>query len=106
MADRAELQKEIAVLKSDMGEIREHLATLVQTMKEVAKAEGGEAKARIEAETQSLAERLKTAVEEARGQGRRAYATLEQHIEERPIVSLAAAFGIGLLLGKLLDWRR
>jgi ElaB/YqjD/DUF883 family membrane-anchored ribosome-binding protein len=36
-----------------------------------------------------------------------AFATTVQHeIEERPLTSMAVAFGAGFLLGKLLDRRR
>ncbi|MBM4320152.1 MAG: DUF3410 domain-containing protein, partial [Deltaproteobacteria bacterium] len=105
MADREELQREMAVLKSELGELREHLLVLTQTMKGMIRAESGEAKEQIEAEAKNLLERFKQALEEVRGRGRRAYTAVEHQIEERPFVALAAAFGIGLLLGKLLDWR-
>ena len=43
------------------------------------------------------------ATNEASRRGREGAAALEQQIEERPVISLLVAFGVGLVIGKLIN---
>jgi ElaB/YqjD/DUF883 family membrane-anchored ribosome-binding protein len=43
------------------------------------------------------------ATNEASRRGRKGVATLEQQIEERPFISVLVAFGIGVVIGKLIN---
>ena len=48
------------------------------------------------------ADALKNAASETEEQAKAAIQSVEGHISERPFVSVLVAFGVGLLLGKLL----
>jgi ElaB/YqjD/DUF883 family membrane-anchored ribosome-binding protein len=43
------------------------------------------------------------ATDEASRRGREGVAAVEQQIEERPFISVLLAFGIGLVIGKLIN---
>jgi ElaB/YqjD/DUF883 family membrane-anchored ribosome-binding protein len=43
------------------------------------------------------------ATKEASRRGREGVAAVEQQIEERPFISVLVAFGIGLVIGKLIN---
>ena len=43
------------------------------------------------------------ATNEASRRGREGVAAVKQQIEERPVISLLVAFGIGLVIGKLIN---
>jgi ElaB/YqjD/DUF883 family membrane-anchored ribosome-binding protein len=43
------------------------------------------------------------ATKETSRRGREGVAALEQQIEERPFISLLVAFGIGVVIGKLIN---
>ena len=52
-----------------------------------------------------IIEDLKNELGRVRGMGRETFESVEQQIQEKPLMSLLIAFILGLLLGKLLDRR-
>lgn len=84
-SDVEELKAEFSELKSDMAKLAESLKNLYGDS-----ADQGR-------------ERVKAAAERSRAQVREAAGAFESEIGERPLTSVAAAFGIGFILGKLLD---
>lgn len=83
--DVESLKAEIAALKSD-----------VSRLTETAKKTAGDTAARGR-------ERARQAAEHSRDQAKETVGMVESEISERPITSIAAAFGIGFIIGKLLD---
>ncbi len=83
---------DIARLRSDLEQIRRDLAAIGGTVKELSAVKGQEARARAEA-LRERALRRASAAEERLG----------QEINERPLASVLTAFGIGFVIGKLLD---
>mgnify|MGYP000075067739 FL=1 len=87
-----DLQTELDALKEELGTIRADLAELKGPMKNIAIAL-----------KENLAEALGTGLEKAKTTGKKAVEAVETTVEDKPLQSLLVAFGVGLLLGKLLD---
>jgi ElaB/YqjD/DUF883 family membrane-anchored ribosome-binding protein len=97
------LDKEFDALRADMEALRKDLAALLGAVGDAAsdelKSRGGRARAAATRARAALGE----AAEEAERRGTESLASLEQRIEERPLASVLIAFGVGLLVGKLLE---
>jgi len=87
-----DLSRDIDALKADLEALRADVAAIARSIKELGAAKGHEALARAE----ELGERARATLSAAEE-------LLGREIEERPIASLITAFGIGFLIGKLLD---
>ncbi len=83
--DIDELKAEVSSLKSDISDIADTLRKLSGDV------------------VTDGRERLRQAGRQSREKARETWSAVEHEIEERPLTSLAAAFGIGFVLGKLLD---
>lgn len=80
-----ELKEEFAALKSELSEIG-------KTVSKLGRAASEEGRDRVQA-----------AAEHSREQVRQTWGAFEKEVEQRPMTSIAAALGIGFILGKLLD---
>ena len=65
----------------------------------------GTAASRAESEIQALQKRISRIADDLQSGGRESLRAVEERIEERPLVSLAIAFAVGLVLGRLFDRR-
>lgn len=84
--------RDVDKLKNDLEEVRKDVAAIARTLKDLGLAKRGEAFKRAE----ELGERART---RAAGAEER----FSHEIEERPFTSVLTAFGIGFIIGKLLD---
>lgn len=89
-----EINEDLENLKRDIQQLRSDVASMAKSLKSLTAATGEEAYQRAEALGQA-ARRRAAAMEEQLG----------QEINERPLTSVLAAFGIGFLIGKILDGR-
>ena len=108
-------EKEMDALKMDIANLREDIATLAASVRKIAegRAREGVSDAEQEASTgerPTAGERWSTGwsdfqrrLEEARTRGEKVIGDLAVEIERHPLGSIAAAFGIGFLIPKLLD---
>lgn len=87
---------EVQAIKDDIAGLRKDLQALVKTVADDQKTHGKEALDKARAEVNRLAG-------QARAKGSEGISAIETHIEERPFTSVLMAFGIGLVLGKILD---
>lgn len=87
--------KDTEALRMEMNQVRDDLAAVVQTLKEMGSERGAEA-----------FERLRSSADRARSEGERMAQSVSRELEQRPFSSVVAAFGIGLLLGFLFGNRR
>lgn len=83
--DVEDLKAEFANLRSDVSELTETVRHMSSE-----KAERGR-------------ERLRQTAARSRAQARETVETVETGISERPLTSIATAFGAGFVIGKLLD---
>jgi ElaB/YqjD/DUF883 family membrane-anchored ribosome-binding protein len=90
----ANVDDEVAKLRKDMDQLRSDISTLTATFKELGVQKGREAVARARKTGDALRE-------EANAWRSRA----DHEIEQRPFTSVLMSFGIGFLVGMLLDRR-
>ena len=81
-------------IEEDLAALREDLKTLSASVAGLAKEKGGEFRAELGARAEKVA-----------ASGRQATESVQDTVRERPITSVLAAFGVGVLIGHLLDRR-
>jgi ElaB/YqjD/DUF883 family membrane-anchored ribosome-binding protein len=101
----ADLKKEIDTLKADLEAVRGDLGRILEKAKETGGRRLRDGAAKAGDELGALRERLDALIEETGTRSEDGLRRIEGQIRERPLVSLAGAFAIGLALGKLLDRR-
>jgi len=84
---KAELDQDVESLKEDLQQIKEDIALLADNLRGRASTKLREAKASAQAEYEEKLD------------------SLEQCIQEKPLTTVLAAFGIGLLLGKIFSMK-
>jgi ElaB/YqjD/DUF883 family membrane-anchored ribosome-binding protein len=104
MAD-SDLSKEIETLRADVAKLRTDLSGIAVSLKDLGKGRVDEARSTLVELADSLKEELRKGMEGARDRGKKSVETVEQQIEQRPLLALLAAFGVGVVLGKILDRR-
>jgi len=93
-----DLMADVDAIKADIDVLRKDLTAVLDRIK-------GTASSRAEAEVQALQRRINKIADDVQASGRDTLRTVEERIEERPLVSLAMAFAVGLVLGRLFDRR-
>ena len=101
------LEEEFDALKAGIDTLHKDIGSRVNsfggvTTKEI-KTRGRRARAAVGRVTDRAGGVWHDATNEATRRGREGVAAVEQQIEERPFISLLVAFGIGVLIGKLID---
>lgn len=89
-------------LRSDIEQLRADLASLREHGREFGAAKAGEARGLLEEKVHQIQVEIDRLTGELRRQGEEAKARLEQNVHERPLTSLAIAFGVGFIAAKLL----
>jgi ElaB/YqjD/DUF883 family membrane-anchored ribosome-binding protein len=84
--------KEVQELKDEIAALKKELSNIGDTVSNIARSAADEGK-----------DRVRAAAEHSREQARQTWGAFEREVEERPMTSIAAALGIGFILGKLLD---
>jgi ElaB/YqjD/DUF883 family membrane-anchored ribosome-binding protein len=92
------VKEHIQALRTDLASLTTHIKGLSSAKLEQAQSAGSLKIEELSAEVQRAADAL-------RQRGEVSVAQLETTIREKPLISLLAAFGIGLLVARLLDRR-
>jgi len=104
MAER-DLQKDLDAVKEDLAKLRSDIAELTQKLVDTGRSEVSIARNRVRTEARNLGRGLRETLNETGEQGLKTVESVEQLLTDRPLVSLLAAFGLGLLVGKFLQRR-
>jgi ElaB/YqjD/DUF883 family membrane-anchored ribosome-binding protein len=108
-------EKDMDALKTDIAALREHIASLAESVKKLVEEKSGGASSAADREDPKgegsiFGEQwhigwtdFQQKFEEARNRGEKAVKELAVEIERHPLGSIAAAFGIGFIIAKLLD---
>lgn len=96
-ADR-DLRQDLDTLKSDLDVLKKDIAAIAQSLK-------GSATSRAEHELDQVRQRVSRLAGDLQSQGKEQLRSFEAQVEERPLASLAMAFAIGLIFGKMFDRR-
>lgn len=93
-ADAADARATVEVerLREDLATLRRDFTSLSRTLREMAMARGEEGAAL-----------MRTYADQARGQAQRYVEGAEDYVVRNPLTSVAAAFGIGYLLGRIME---
>lgn len=102
MADKPDYQSDLDHLKKDLTQLRSDLSELVASVKEMGKHSAAGVRDRAQSEFEHRAQQASEALRAARSQAGEAAESVQHSIEERPFTSAAIAFGVGLVLGRLL----
>ena len=101
------LEEEFDALKAGVDTLRKDISSLVSSFGDSATDEvrtrGRRARAAVGPVTDRAGEVWDDATNEASRRGREGVAALEQRIEERPFISVLVAFGIGMVIGRLIN---
>jgi len=84
--------KELQQLREEFSNLKGELAAIGETVGRIASSA-----------TEEGQNRVKSAAGRTRQQAQAGWGAFEQEVEERPMTSIAAALGIGFILGRLLD---
>ena len=101
------LEEELDTLKAGLDTLRKDISALVSSFGDAAtdevKTRGRRARAAVGRVTDRAGEAWDDATSGASRRGREGVAALEHQIDERPFVSVLVAFGIGVVIGKLIN---
>jgi len=98
-----DLQKELDELKADIRKMRADLSSMHGTLKDEIKKLAGNTGEEIAATAEHAKDALKSRVKYAKRQGREALGEVEGLVADHPVGSLAAAFGLGFVVAKLMN---
>ena len=90
----SEFEAEMAAVRNDLAALREDLAAIARTAASVATEQKDRA-----------TEALRDKAEELTEKGEEFVHHIGQEVEARPFAAVAIAFGLGFVVGKLLDRR-
>lgn len=94
---------ELDTLKKDMARLREDMEALTLALRSDAETATEDQRAAVRRFGETAKARARLYGERAAGYGRDGWGQIEHQIEERPLTSMLMAFGLGMVLGKLLD---
>ena len=100
---KEEYQKEMDTLKADISQLRTDMGELMERFREMGQERVDDTRSKARSEVERLREQLNQAYEKARQEGREYYDTAQQRLEEHPMTSVGLAFGLGILIGKILS---
>ena len=101
MADEG-LQNDLDQLRTDMAKLRADLSAIGDGVKKMGTEAVGATQAKVKSAAQDALDEFQEKLNEAKSQGKQAIHDLEREIKEKPLTSLAVAFGVGFVLSKLL----
>lgn len=89
-------------LKSEIEQLRSDLGSLFEAVLNAGEDKAEDATSSMREELHERWEALRDSIEHAKERGEQAVETAQHTIEERPLISVMVAFGVGLLTGKLI----
>ncbi|MCC6735268.1 MAG: DUF883 family protein [Bauldia sp.] len=101
MATAKSTEEASAELNKELQALRDDLASLVGTVKDLAARQAEHAMDSAKETVGHVTERLRMTASEARHRGEEAATEVEHMIASRPLTSVLIALGIGYVIGKL-----
>lgn len=97
--------KDLAALREDLTRLREDIASVKNTIAGIGRRSASDAKEAGSAKLSELRDELEQLGDNMYARGHDALSGVERTVHERPLTSLLAAFGVGLILSRFLDRR-
>lgn len=106
MAEKSDIQQELAQLKSDLAKLRSDVGDLAGAVKASGTDKARHVRDSLEDEINARRDELRDLIRQARAGGRRVVDDTVEGIEdtvgEHPMSSVLAAFGLGFIVAKLM----
>lgn len=103
--EKNEAADDLAAVRQDIDALRKDLAALTKSLKGAGESGFEKVAAAGRAKAQEIEGGLEQAMKTLRGQGEVSVAQIERVIHDKPLTSLLAAFGAGMLIARLLERR-
>ncbi|MEZ4598603.1 MAG: hypothetical protein R2940_02300 [Syntrophotaleaceae bacterium] len=101
LMDEKVIQKEIDAIRQDLKQLQADTIQLKEDSKNLTSDMVKLARQKLEEETQKLLKRLQETSDDLRQHGQEAVRLIEKQVDEKPIITLLTATGIGFFLGWL-----
>jgi len=103
MTEDQKIKQDIEELQEEFQELKELAGEYTEEVVEEGKGRMRKAKRRISKRSEDLLDELMPILERYQDSGREVVERVEHKVTDNPLLSLAVAFGAGMLIGKLLD---
>jgi ElaB/YqjD/DUF883 family membrane-anchored ribosome-binding protein len=104
-SEKNEATDDLEAVRQDIEALRKDLASLTKSLKGAGESGLEKIAAAGSAKAQELEGGLEQAMDTLRSQGQVSVAQIERAIHDKPLTSLLAAFGAGMLIARLLERR-
>jgi ElaB/YqjD/DUF883 family membrane-anchored ribosome-binding protein len=95
-SDMPGIQEDLDNLKDDLASLREDLGELVRSFISAGRSRVGDVRQRMEGEIRGRIDRLRSRQGEAMG-------SMQRQFQTHPMIAVSAAFGLGLVLGIMMQ---
>jgi ElaB/YqjD/DUF883 family membrane-anchored ribosome-binding protein len=100
-----DMDKEIEDLRRELSSLRDEFSAQMDEWRRQAEEEAAGMVAGVKERVGEAREKVREGVGQAGAYGKRMFDEVRTKVEERPMASALVAFGIGLILGKMLERR-
>jgi ElaB/YqjD/DUF883 family membrane-anchored ribosome-binding protein len=97
-----DLRKDVDAIRDDLNLLKSDLVAAMRDLIGAGRDGGTEARQRLEEAVQERLSALNAATEDLSQRGRNIVRDVERHVHEKPMQTLAIAFGAGFLAGAIL----
>jgi ElaB/YqjD/DUF883 family membrane-anchored ribosome-binding protein len=94
--------EEVEALKEDIARLREDIASLASAVLDAASDKLDDAKAQVNSKSQEAQDELKGKINAGVERGKQFMGDLDAQVSRHPVGSVLVAFGVGLLVAKIL----
>lgn len=98
-----DLKAEFDTLKTDVDKLKDDIGDLLDLLRQFGTERAGQTKASVEEELLRRREELREALVGARARGEKVAKAVSGEVEQHPFNSMLMAFGLGVVIAKLLD---
>lgn len=103
--DESGATNDMQALKDDLRSLRADVSNLMESLKGAASSKAKELGSTLKETSDQLGTQVKDVLGSAREKGGQVASDLEARIQERPLMSVLVAFGVGLVLSRILSRR-
>ena len=97
------VEQEFDTLKSDFGKLSTDLSNLTAALRDLTAEGAQDYMAKLRAATEHANGNVHAAAAALGARGREGLDAAAEHVRERPLASILICFGLGLVIGKLMD---
>ena len=94
--------EEVEVLKDDIAKLREDIASLASAVLGAASDTLGDARAKVNGKSQQAQDEFSGKIDDGLERGKQFLDDLDTQVTRHPVGSVLVAFGVGLLIAKIL----